>query len=290
MCSSYGVLDGVELLIGGAPANEATTDASAPALGVSTFNRAVIDGEVLFWGANLLSGATVDSLASPFGSAAPATFDRPYYIYLCGGRNLPQFTTGSPAAPACLVESLTAPTSFGYPSSAINTPRGQTQRGALFVGVGFTVANTTHRKAVFFDGDWVRPKTGQMAVGNTSVGADVSRVAVFNNTLGITLSTSAPVSCPISTAPATATAMEVAALYSNNTSAQVTVGQLSAGSTTVYAGAVLINGDTGSRQTMGRFKADVNAAIAASGTADAGTATLHVAACGFNMNVPRFAP
>lgn len=290
-CSLYGVLTGCELQMGGCPADESATDASAPTInGIVLFNRVVIDGEVLSWGPNLLTGATVDSSNSPFTTSASGTFDKPYYIYLCGGRNLPQFTLGSPAAPACLVESATAPSSQGYPSAAITTPRGVTQRGALFIGVGFTVAGTTKRKAVIYEGDWVRPKTGLMAVGNTSGGADISRMAAFNNTLGITLSTTTPVSCPISTAPVTATQMEVVALYSNSASSQVTVGQLSSGSTTVYAGAVLINGDTGSRQTSARFKADVNAPIYASGTADAGTGILHVAACGFNMSVPRFAP
>lgn len=287
--ASYGILNGCELVIGGVPANEATTDASAPRLALSTLNRVMIDGEILSWGPCLLNGgAFVDTGNSPFTTPAPGNNDRPYYIYLCGGRYLPQLTAGSPDAPACLIESTVVPTSFGYPSAPITTPRGDTQKGALFVGVGFTVAGTTHRKAVYFEGDWVRPCTGQMAIGNTSGGSDISRMAAFNNLLGITLSTSAPVSCPISPIPTTSTSMEVVALYSNNTSAQVTVGLLSSGSTTIYGGAVLVNGDSGSRQTSARFKAPVFGTIAASGTADAGTGALHVAACGFNMGVLRY--
>lgn len=288
LCSSYGILSGCELVVGGTPDNETTTDASAPNLSLNLYNRAIIDGEILTWGPNLLNGgASIDSLANPFSAAAPSTQDRPYYIYLCGGKNLPQFTTGSPAAPVCLVESLTPPSGFGYPTAAINTPRGQTQRGALFVGVGFTTNSSTKRKAVFFEGDWVRPKTGALGLTTTTTGADVAREAAFNDLTSITLATNATSVCNIHTKPALSTSMEVVVQFSNVADTLI-VGILGSGTgTTVYGGAQLIT-SSAAPMAIGRFRAPTNATIGASGTADAGTATLRVCASAYNMGVLRY--
>jgi hypothetical protein len=135
-------------------------------------SRVVIDGEVLTFtrlsslGPTNLPGIVADAGAnSPYAAAAPATSDKVYYLYLCGGKNLPQARrttlSGAGLQPLVVVESLVAPNRNGRPSSAITTPRGTTQEGALYIGVGYVVMNSTRRKGCYTDGDWIYAMTGQ---------------------------------------------------------------------------------------------------------------------------------
>lgn len=154
--SRSGVMQGCKLVWSGG-----TPPASVGAtliLNGSPFNKIVIDGEVIEWRG--CPAIVADTLANPFGSAAPATSSRPYYIYACGGRFLPQgmyspLVTGF-FAPVVLVESLTAPDIDGaQPAAPIQTPRGQTQNGAVLIGIGFTYRNTVLRQACVMTKDWV---------------------------------------------------------------------------------------------------------------------------------------
>jgi hypothetical protein len=115
----------------------------------------LIDGEIL--DASALFGVPVsqDTANNPFSIAAGAT-DKPYYIYLCGGRHAPQGTalSGGGMAPVAVVESLVAPNNLGQPSSAITTPRGTTTiSGAVYIGIGFVRAGTTRRHACVMSED-----------------------------------------------------------------------------------------------------------------------------------------
>jgi hypothetical protein len=122
------------------------------------FEHAIfIDGELISIGGGL-PRVFQDSTANPFASAAPAGVSRPYYVYACGGRNLPQgaqgFTavgggTGGPFLPIVLVESTVAPGKDGHPLSNITTPRGATQKGAVYVGCGWVMATTSNRAPCF---------------------------------------------------------------------------------------------------------------------------------------------
>jgi hypothetical protein len=136
--------------------------------------RAIIDGELVETSDPTIAVPDNVGGQSPFGSAAPATTDRPYYVYLCGGRNKPQWT-GAGVSPLALVCSTVAPDEFGRPTVAIGTPRGTTIAGALYVGVGFVIMNTTRGKRIQWDGDWVYARSG-----GTALLTGVERPVVFN--------------------------------------------------------------------------------------------------------------
>lgn len=88
---------------------------------------------------------------NPFAAAAPSGNDKPYYIYAVGGRHSPQGVGG-----IAVVESLVAPDlTTGRPSAPITTPRGDTTAsGAVYIGIGFVVANSTRRRACLMNDDY----------------------------------------------------------------------------------------------------------------------------------------
>lgn len=136
----------------------ATTSATM-SLSPNEEHAIVIDGETIPIGAAYPQVFQDAGSLNPFASAAPAAAAKPYFVYLCGGRNLPQgargyntFSIGGPVGsatgpflPVVLVESLVPPNLTGHPAVAITTPRGTTQLGAVYVGIGFVTANSTRR-------------------------------------------------------------------------------------------------------------------------------------------------
>lgn len=166
--TAHGILAGCKL--GWTDVNELTTSAGI-FLDSDLMSSVVIDGETIDIPLAQLRSAdslvVQDSLANPFGSSAPAANDRAYYIYLVGGRNLPQWSgtfpptvTGFPPVPILMVESTTSPDADGRPVTDIATPRGNTTRGALFIGNGFVVAGSTRRKPCVLsaDGRWIHAR------------------------------------------------------------------------------------------------------------------------------------
>lgn len=141
---------------------DTTVDPTTTSAGVimKGFHRVVIDGEVLEFVANLDSAVATcvlpDTANNPFGAAAPATWDKPYYFYLVGGRHAPApafnsadeaASNGSGLSPVTLVESLTPPNLSMRQATATLTVNGQTipVAATLYVGLGFVVANSTRR-------------------------------------------------------------------------------------------------------------------------------------------------
>lgn len=114
-------------------------------------NQVVIEGEVITFRA--LSNSNLnDALANPFAGAAPAGNDVPFFIYVCGGRGLPQ---NSNAYPVIMIASLTPPDlKSGRPTVPLRTPRGDTQ-SACYVGIGFKRKNTTTHQICTAIGDYV---------------------------------------------------------------------------------------------------------------------------------------
>jgi hypothetical protein len=145
-----------------------TNDASATsaAMIAKGFHRICLDGELMEFVANLDStlgnNVATDSSHNPFGSAAPAGWHKPYYIYACGGRHLPlpAFNSadeashnGSGLSPVTLVESTSPPVLSTRQASTTLTVNGLTVPPAatLYVGLGFVAANTTRRLACIMD-------------------------------------------------------------------------------------------------------------------------------------------
>jgi len=167
--TAHGILNGClpTWIVG----DESTTPSSLSIVsGAGKLNRAIINGELITFAGLSSIGATLPGVVadagtnSPYDSAAPATQDKVYYLYLCGGRSMPQGRLSSGALqPACVVESLVPPTADGRPSAVITTPRGTTQEGALYIGCGYVVMNSTRRKPCYISGDWIYAMTGQLA-------------------------------------------------------------------------------------------------------------------------------
>ena len=132
-------------------------------------NRPVIDGEMLTFGSPAAGAAIVETNDTGAGAltAAPATHDLPYYLYLCGGRNFP-FCGGvsgsvpNPynATPVVLVASLTVPDAMGYPKVALGVGGATIPRNAaIYVGIGFIIAGGTVKKCCAIEEDWVHALT-----------------------------------------------------------------------------------------------------------------------------------
>jgi hypothetical protein len=128
-----------------------TTTASTISFGALDDCRIVIDGELIETLGAILE-VFQDGAANPFGSAASAVWNRPYYLYAVGGRHAPQkgVVFGSPVI---IVESTTPPfLTTGRPTAAITTARGSAPSSAcVYIGLGSVVANTTRRAACFMD-------------------------------------------------------------------------------------------------------------------------------------------
>jgi hypothetical protein len=136
------------------PAVGSSTMLAPPATSTNPL-RLLINGEVVE--VTHIAGVSQDAGGNnPFGAAAPASHDLPYYIYAVGGRASPQNTgTGSARAPIAVVESLVFPLGNGVPSAAITPPRGAATTSAVLIGIGFVVANTTFRRACIMTDDMV---------------------------------------------------------------------------------------------------------------------------------------
>lgn len=164
-------------------------------------NTVVIDGEIIDWVGGYAggAGATIvpDASANPFGSPAPALNDKPYYIYVCGGRHLPcaRLNITGELQPVCIIESLTAPLADGRPSAPISTPQGTTTDGALYIGLGYVQHNSTHRKNVAWVDDWCYAVTGPATSPAAFVNGDSSSInpnAVNTQTLNTPTAPSLP--------------------------------------------------------------------------------------------------
>lgn len=158
--------------------NPATT--SSPIVMGGPSSRVVIDGEVIDCSALFGVAVTQDSANNPFASAAPVGNDRPYYIYVVGGRHAPQGTavTGG-MIPVAVVESTVAPNNLGTPFSAITTPRGTTtQLGAVYIGIGFVRQNTTFRHACVMGPEMTRIVGSAEALSLTKAGTGTELVGV----------------------------------------------------------------------------------------------------------------
>jgi hypothetical protein len=166
------------------PTTTSSTLSAPSTLGASPF-EVLIDGEVITSGGPTSTVAGIVSqdagAANPFASAAPATFDKPFYVYAVGGRHCPQGNfTGGAFCPLAFVESTVPPDRRGKPTSSITTPRGSTTtsdgRGAVLVGIGFVVANTTFRRGCIMTDDMVLfgsdPATNKLTVTRTGAAAD----------------------------------------------------------------------------------------------------------------------
>lgn len=192
-----GVLQGVDLRW--SQVNPAAADSTLQ-LSLSTTRRhkVLIDGELLdFTG---LAQVFQDLGGNnPFNSAAPTSTDKPYYIYLVGGRHNPQgwLQTGT-FTPVAIVESLIQPNQdTGHPNTPIRDPRtgGTTTLGAVYVGLGWVFRNTTHRRAVMIAGNFAFAAGGAFE----SLGAQTLTGATFNYP-------------PLASAPATGTRSSGAAV------------------------------------------------------------------------------
>jgi hypothetical protein len=125
-----------------------------------TVNRLLIDGEVIEWPgylSNTTNNVVSDSTADPFASPASSSFDRPYYLYACGGRHnpLPSNTGTGILNPITVCESTVPPNpKTGKPTGNL-TVNGVTVEpdGALYIGLGFVAQGTSLRRGCLMDNE-----------------------------------------------------------------------------------------------------------------------------------------
>ena len=170
-------------------------------------NRLVMDGELItFQAAASLRIVTADSAHPP--SAAPAGNDKPFYLYLCGGRTAPFSSTtvsGGYRVPVVGVLSSLAPDQFGYPTAALSITYGGgavtfPQSACLYIGIGFYAAGSSTPVASIYDDDWIR---SLQTVTNGTLRFKGFKQADLAN-LAATYT-----AFPLAGIPATATAMEL---------------------------------------------------------------------------------
>jgi hypothetical protein len=262
-------------------------------------HRLVIDGELLTFGSPAAGGfvvATPDTNNPP--GSAPPTNDLPTYLYLCGGRWFPWCggIAGSVpypynAAPVVLVESLTPPDRMGYPTAAMAVAGATIPRnGALFVGNGFLVINSSVHKCCRIDGDWIHALTM-----NSALVPSVLPNACFNESL-TTLLTGPGQDVAVTTMPANATMADFELLgffspYGGGAEIRVFQEALSASPDLQVARAIEVVNSAGGGQALMSWRG----AIPAGGLffvindSFALSASIMLYARAYNMNLPRLA-
>ena len=238
-------------------------------LPVTGLNRVVIDGELLSFSGAFWIAAVADTVTPP--TAAPATNDKPLYLYLVGGRNQPamDYTTaggGGGVVPVRFVISATPPDSAGYPTASLGvaSPAMVFPRAACcYIGVAFYAANSATIAPAFFDGDWI------FAASTVSGGA-----RAFKDVLQTGVITTTPFT--LATKPASSTACIL--------TASGTVG-----SGLIYdgAGMLLVTSPTLSGDTPPVYLG--LASMASLGSSVVAGATMRPSPVGYNMNIPRIA-
>ena len=254
----------------------------------SRVHRAIIDGELLtFSGTGYITPVT-DTVNGP--TSAPAGNDMATYLYLCGGRNWPYalLTNGGlSAVPVVLVESLTAPDAMGHPSAALAWAGSAIPRAAaLFIGCAFRIANTSLAKAVFYDGDWVRPQASTVEICGFKI----------NTADHFTTGSTTAASLVIGGIPASATMVELQACMSgqdDGTYPQVLAVLNGAGggpalkiALTGVASVASSSYVESPRARIARPASDTISYTSVYYTA-ASTATVDIRATGYDMNIPR---
>ena len=147
-----GIASGLELFW------DLSVDPAAASSSLSTAvgpHRLIVDGELEGSVAGIDSahaGVVVDTGNNPFGSAASATWHKPYYIYAVGGRHnpMPAYNSASgQLSPVTLVESLTPPNVIAGIAGANLTVNGKIcnrrMPGTVYLRIGAVAANTTRR-------------------------------------------------------------------------------------------------------------------------------------------------
>jgi hypothetical protein len=233
-------------------------------------HRLVIDGELLTWQTQYTLSIAADLTTPP--TAAPAGYDMPTYLYLCGGRNTPLRWQGRASgiaagsfAPVVLVESLTPPDSMGHPTAALSITWGTgavaiSRAAACYIGVRFRAAGTTGNVDIIYSDDWLFS----------------TKVSSFVQPVVTAASPSSYTSISMVTVPATATAMKLTTWYTGTNSTLVLVSRSDQDADSI---AVLTDGGSDTVDTA----ADATLYYKGLTTDD----SLNLKVKGFNMNIPR---
>ena len=204
--SVHGILQGC------VPSYTMNTEANGSnmSLPLDQVHRVVIDGEVLVGATDVaVSGNEIPLLldvANPPGVNAGA-FDIPFYLYLCGGRNVPcRQIPGSGAiatnvAPFIFIASTTPPGLENRASASLQYPVGVTilPSATLYCGLGFVIAGSSKFKSCVVDGDWIYARTADPSLfthGSVFNEADRSLTGATDNLV-------------VATVPVTSTMMDV---------------------------------------------------------------------------------
>jgi hypothetical protein len=242
-------------------------------------HRLVIDGELLTWEQVGSLLPVSDTLHTP--GNAPGTYDMPTYLYVCGGRGIPQHsythvTLPSPASnyvPVTVIESLTAPDVLGYPKADLGYGGNTFPRSACcYVGLNFRASGSAASVPSFYDGDWIY-SFSTIAVTN-----------MFGFLQPAVSLTNAFVSYTLAGVPASSTIVDIGVQFNGASDAGFV--SLTNSTSGLFAG--IFNSPTGS---FGNFRQKLPVLpgnpLVVYVKSNSGTGTMVLTSVGYNMNVPR---
>ena len=250
-------------------------------LGNAVVHRLVIDGELLtFQGTG--QAIVENDTASPPTNAPPGN-DKPYYLYLCGGRHQPMMNYGPVALggtpiPVHLVLSATAPDPLGYPKAtlAIASPATAFPRAAcVYIGLAFYGAGTGTNVRAYYDGDWIRGAVTQVATLQATVTNGFKETPISTPEVSYTAWT-------LGSLPAVSPVVELFIAYAGSSSGDLASVSCGGGSDSF---AIAQLGDE-FQQRLVRISGAQAATIYYKGVA---TGILSITPTAYKMNVPRLA-
>jgi hypothetical protein len=248
-------------------------------------HRIVIDGELLSFNNPGLIPLTDDGSHAP--GSAPGGNDMPTYLYLCGGRNYPVSRNTSVAlgrVPVYLIESLTPPDEFGYPTATltVGSPSLTFPRSACcYIGLKFRGASNAANVPSFYDGDWIYSLNTISGILGFLTGAAVNPTTSF-------------AAYTLAGTPANSTAVDLRILCSgvgeqyivsltNSTGGEIGSVQIPP------LGGSPVTGDMQFGTWTQKLPIIPGSPMSVYVKSIAGTGTLVLAASGYNMNIPRLA-
>lgn len=247
-------------------------------------HRLVIDGELLTFTSG--SGIKADTVTPP--TAAPTNTDKPYYLYLCGGRNQPVanfIPIVNTVAPVQMVISATPPDVLGYPTTglAIATPAISFPIAACcYCGLAFYQKNSTTFVPAFYDGDWIYSQ--HTVIGGTAFQSVKGFEEVANgNPFPVSYTALA-----LASLPATSTAVDLVAILQGDPNTGVTLADGTADAnmiTDLFIPSTAFTEVIRDRMKIGRYSASHLNWMGYS----ASTGSFRLLPVGYNMNIPRIA-
>jgi len=253
-----------------------------PYLDRELVHKAIIDGEVIVDASGLANIIVEpDTNGNPLTQTIATTFDRPVYLYLCGGRHAPQngiatsrATASGAVGPLRLVASINGPGAGNRAGQSLGIKGVTIPRSAtLYVGCGFIAKDTHNYKSCIIDGDWVYAITAPSGMyAGCLYEAPVTGASGTLNLLG---------------SPSSSTMADLVLQVNDTAQSMVTIVVSNAVAYTNAFATLMARTVAANSVAFARGKSALSALWSYSYSGGYSTTTVTLSAAGFNMNVPR---